>query len=106
MLRLCRAETITNRKDWDEKNLGKYHTQVTLLPDKEGTCVQVAIRANSKGNGSNGNRLDNSNPPPTKILAFENTISLQLMPSTDNRNEDNKNNTVWRKTKTKKELRQ
>jgi len=93
-LRLCKAETIMNRKDWDEKNPVKYHTRVTSLPDKEGPCVQVAKEANSTGNGSNGNSDDSADPPPTRILAFENTISLRPMPSIDNRNGDDEDDTA------------
>mmetsp|Transcript_29230 Transcript_29230/g.44202 ORF Transcript_29230/g.44202 Transcript_29230/m.44202 type:complete len:2074 (+) Transcript_29230:226-6447(+) len=92
-LRLCKAETIVNRKDLDDKNPVKYHTNVTSLPDKEGPCVQVAKQSSSSVSSDTSSE-DTENPPPTQILAFENTLSLRPMQAADDKNDEEDEETV------------
>jgi ubiquitin C-terminal hydrolase len=80
-LRLCKAEDFMNM-DLDDINPVKRHTRVTTLPDKEGPCVQVAKSAGST------DEIGATPPTPTRIFAFEHTLSPRPMPVMEGRVED------------------
>lgn len=82
-LRLCKAEEIVVHKELDDKSPVKLYTRVTSLPDKEGPCVQVAKNAGTI------DEVSTTPSAPTRIFAFENTISPRPMPQLESKEDEN-----------------
>jgi ubiquitin C-terminal hydrolase len=81
--RLCKAEDLITDKDLDNKSPVRLYTRVTSLPDKEGPCVQVAKNAGAT------DEVVTAPTAPTRIFAFENTISPRPMPQLEAKEGEN-----------------
>ena len=82
-LRLCKAEEIQVSANLDDESPVKTYTRITPLPDKEGPCIQVAKNAGT------ADEVSAVSSPPTRIFAFEHTLSARPMPQVENNEDEN-----------------